>query len=111
LNQNNDNYQKRYYALKQNALSAVCVKCQRCNVKDNLQLHHKYYAKDSIRPKVHREAGNQTLKRWKEAVLHPERFQVLCLSCHNTVGKKGKPNKIIDISSLFVSANLEVRAR
>jgi hypothetical protein len=106
----NRRYQKYYYELKEKALGSVCIKCEICKTRNNLQLHHRYYAKNSIRPKVHREAGNKTLQRWKEAVSYPQRFQVLCLSCHNSVGKKGTKTKPIDISSLFV-ANLEVRAR
>ncbi len=89
-----------YIKLRKRCLELLGGMCQMCKRVDKLQLHHNYYAKDSIRPKVHRESGNQTKKRMKEAISHPERFSLLCLSCHN----KKEPrlgNPIVDISFLF----------
>jgi len=54
-------------------------KCQNCNKKEHLNLHHVKYAEDS--PKWY-ESG-EYLKRAKEALEHPERFELLCKNCHN----------------------------
>lgn len=75
--------QSAYKNLRQKVIENLGGKCQDCGTTEKLQLHHRYYAKDSIRPKVHNEAGNQTVRRVKEAIAHPERFSLLCLSCHN----------------------------
>ena len=65
-------------------------KCEICKTTEHLQLHHRYYASDSIRPKVHNENGSQTIKRMKEALKYPQRFRLLCLSCHNSIEPKRK---------------------
>ena len=96
-----------YHTTKQQALQTVCIRCHRCGRKDNLLFHHKYYAKDSIRPKAHREPGWNTILRWRKAITHPERFQVLCRPCHNRVEKTRK-RKPVDISFLF-DTNLDKR--
>ena len=88
-----------YQRLRGQALDLLGGRCQDCGTLNRLQLHHKYYAKDSIRPKVHRECGNQTVKRTKEAITHPERFALLCLSCHNS--KDPKRKRCVDVSLLF----------
>jgi len=75
--------------IKQKAIENLGGKCKRCGIKENLQLHHKYYAKDSIRPTQH-ESGRATVNRAKESLEHPERFNLLCLSCHNSVEPKRK---------------------
>lgn len=93
-----------YLKLRQSAIDLLGGKCQGCGTLDGLQLHHRYYAKDSVRPKVHRECGNQTVKRIREAISHPERFSLLCLPCHNSKDIRRKP--IVCISSLFEKAGV-----
>lgn len=73
--------------------------CFKCRCTKNLQLHHKYYAKHSIRPKVHNENGQQTQKRIKESLSNPERFQLLCLSCHNSLQPRRRSP--VNLSWLF----------
>jgi len=55
-------------------------KCKGCGAKQRLHLHHIKYAKDSARwvegkPDPYNE-------REKEALDHPERFELLCPKCH-----------------------------
>jgi len=55
-------------------------KCVKCGSKEKLHLHHIKYAKDSARwvegkPDPYNE-------REKEALEHPERFELLCTHCH-----------------------------
>lgn len=96
-----------YIKIRSQALQILGGKCQECGRTDKLQLHHRYYAKDSIRPKVHRECGNRTIKRGKEAIAHPERFELLCLSCHNS--KEPRKQKIVNVSLLFEKGKSEVK--
>lgn len=95
-----------YIALRKIATDKLGGVCKNCNTKNGLQLHHQYYAKDSIRQKVHNECGNQTVKRVKEAILHPERFALLCLSCHNS--KEPRHKKIVSVSQMFENDKSEV---
>jgi len=60
-------------------------KCIRCGTKKRLHLHHVKYEKDSARwvegkPDPYNE-------REKEAYEHPERFQLLCVTCHGDYHK------------------------
>jgi len=73
--------QKLWFEIK-NIFGSECMICKSTK---NLQLHHKYYVSDSIRPKSHNENGNVTIKRKQEAIDHPERFLLICLSCHNRI--------------------------
>lgn len=75
--------------IKEEARQKLGGKCQRCGTKEKLQLHHKYYAKDSVRSTQH-ESGRPSVNRAKEALKHPERFSLLCLSCHNSIEPKRK---------------------
>jgi len=95
-----------YTNMRNEAYQQLGEICQGCGTDKNLQLHHRYYAKDSIRPKVHNESGNQTVKRVREAIQHPERFQLLCLSCHNR--KDPRRKKFVSISFLFEKDESEV---
>lgn len=75
--------------LRQQIKSIFGDKCQVCGSQKNLQLHHKYYAADSVLPKSHNENGSRSIARKKEAIAHPERFMLTCLSCHNRIEPKG----------------------
>ena len=55
-------------------------KCERCGTKHRLHLHHIYYAKDSARWVEGKHDPYNA--REKEADLNPERFQLLCVTCH-----------------------------
>jgi len=77
-----------YDALRKAAFCLLGGKCKNCGSRKKLQLHHKYYARNSIRA-TQKENGWQTIKRTREAIAHPKRFRLLCLSCHNIEGKTG----------------------
>ena len=85
-----ENYHDSWYYKKTQELKSKITKifgsnCELCKSDKNLQLHHVIYGPDSIRPKSHNENGSQSLKRKQEAVDHPERFLLICLSCHNKI--------------------------
>ena len=82
-----ENFRKRTRA---KAFAILGSKCQECGTEKKLQLHHKYYAPDSIYPKTHNESGWTGSLRAKEAIAHPERFMVVCLSCHNSIQPRRK---------------------
>ena len=65
--------------IRQRAILKLGGKCQNCGNEDNLQLHHVKYAEDSPR---WNESG-EYWKRAKEALEHPERFELRCKNCHN----------------------------
>jgi hypothetical protein len=77
--------QKRFYAkLRRRALFNVggpSPHCRACGSLDprRLELHHRVYAKDS--PK----GGGRSKERAKEAIIHPERFEVWCGRCHENL--------------------------
>jgi len=52
--------------------------CRSCFTKDNLQLHHVAYLPLSTR----NNEKSDYWKRAREALEHPERFQLLCKRCH-----------------------------
>jgi len=70
---------KRRKEVRQQVLDLVSNQCYYCNSKEKLELHHLYYAKDSVRPN-----GDQW-PRYQEVIAHPERFQVLCKFCHMVI--------------------------
>jgi len=74
--------------IRQRAILKLGGKCQNCGKEDNLQLHHITYAKDSVR---WWESG-EYWKRAKEALEHPERFELRCKNCHN---KQHETNPVI----------------
>jgi len=78
-------YYKQTQELKLKITKVFGSNCQLCKSNKNLQLHHVIYGPDSIRPKSHNENGSRSLKRKQEAVNHPERFLLICLSCHNKI--------------------------
>lgn len=78
-------YYKKTQELNQKNKEIHGSECHLCKSKKRLQLHHMYYAPDSVRPKSHNENGSMTLKRKQEAIDHPERFLLVCLSCHNKI--------------------------
>ena len=51
--------------------------CWACGSKTRLSLHHDYYSHDSAK------GSSVGSKRYLEAIRHPERFMVLCKSCHS----------------------------
>lgn len=78
-------YYKKTQELKLKITTLFGSECQLCKSNENLQLHHVIYGPDSIRPKTHNENGSRSLKRKQEAVDYPERFLLICLSCHNKI--------------------------
>lgn len=90
---------ERERQIRKNAVDSLGGICQRCGATKNLQLHHRYYARDSVRSKVHNENGCQSKKRNLEALEHPERFRLLCLPCHNQI--QPKKQKFVNIAVLF----------
>ena len=96
-----------YNSLRKKAFVKLGGKCQECGILEKLQLHHKFYTKDSIRPSQN-ECGNDTVKRTKEALLHPERFSLVCLPCHNSE-KKGKHRIQLTTKSLMSFEEKQIR--
>jgi len=60
------------------ALQKLGGKCVKCGTKSKLHLHHVKYGKDSVTWRDKNESNN----RIKEALEHPERFELLCAYCH-----------------------------
>ena len=85
------NRRKRYLKFRNSVLALLGNKCVNCGTVERLQLHHKYYAQDSIRPKSS-EPGYHSKQRNLEALNHPERFMLLCLSCHNHIEPRRTKN-------------------
>ena len=67
---------KEYYEPRQKAISLLGGKCEICEDKNRLEFHHLYYAIDS------RKA---TAGIHKEVLQYPERFQLLCATCHRII--------------------------
>ncbi len=63
---------------RKQALENLGGKCVKCGSKEKLHLHHIKYAKDSVRW----NDKSDDVKRVKEALEHPERFELLCAFCH-----------------------------
>ena len=82
-------YYKKTQELKLKITTIFGAKCELCKSNKNLQLHHVIYGPDSIRPQSHNENGSHSLKRKQEAINHPERFLLICLSCHNKIEPRG----------------------
>jgi len=53
-------------------------KCVKCGSTEKLHLHHVKYAKGSVNWRDKNEYNN----RIKEALEHPDRFELLCAFCH-----------------------------
>ena len=68
--------QKYVKMIKLKVKQILGTKCKNCGTEKNLHLHHKYYAKDSVKPRQH------GFNRYYEAYKHPERFKILCALCH-----------------------------
>ena len=68
------------------ALKILGNKCKKCGITEKLHLDHIYYAVDSIRTEDKNAFG-----RINECLKHPERFQILCASCHMSKHNKGRP--------------------
>ncbi len=78
--------EKRKQVLKN--LGGKCVKCGR---QEKLHLHHVKYGKGSVDWRDKNEYNN----RIKEALEHPESFELLCAFCH-TVHHGFAPQSILD---------------
>lgn len=78
-------YYKTVQKLNQKIKHIHGSQCHLCKSKKNLQLHHMYYTSDSVRPKSHNESGTKTRMRKQKAIDRPERFLLVCLSCHNKI--------------------------
>lgn len=81
----NERKKRRLLRRRTEIINKLGGKCK-CGTVEKLQLHHKYYAKDSIRPSQ-KESGWISDSRVSEALKHPERFKLLCLPCHNSTRK------------------------
>ena len=57
--------------------------CEICSDTDQLHFHHKYYDEHSNYPRT--TNGWSRIKRIREAKQFPEKFALLCNSCHSTV--------------------------
>jgi len=65
---------------RERVLEKLGGKCEGCGTTKRLHLHHVYYSKDSARwVEGKHDPYNQ---REKEADEHPERFKLLCVTCH-----------------------------
>ena len=64
--------------IREQAISNLGGVCKSCFTKDDLQLHHVAYLPLSVRYNDKSEYS----KRAKEALEHPERFELLCKKCH-----------------------------
>lgn len=67
---------KEVQIIKQTVRNNLGNKCTTCGITEKLQLHHKFYAEDSVKPQQH------SFNRFWEAFKHPERFKLLCPLCH-----------------------------
>lgn len=56
-------------------------KCQICGYAKRVEFHHRIYAEDSASG----TGRSSTVRSTKEAIKHPERFILLCHSCHRTI--------------------------
>lgn len=65
--------------IKEKVKEILGTSCSKCGKETTLHLHHKYYAKDSVKPMQH------GFNRQREAYKHPERFELLCAFCHKQV--------------------------
>lgn len=97
-------YKKSYYYKEVERLKKIIKeifgsKCMICKSIKNLQLHHEYIASDSI-PGKDNEHGWDTVKRKREAVKYPERFLLICLSCHNTIEPRRLGYRVYDNNGL-----------
>lgn len=99
-------YHKKVNRLREKIKEIFGEKCQKCGSTNKLQLHHKYYASDSIRPR-NSEPGYVSLSRKKEAIEHPERFVLLCITCHNKI--EPRPRKSRNQSNLKLREAINCR--
>lgn len=73
-------YQERRLALEEK-FGNVCYLCKQSKRK-NFHLHHRYYHPIESNYPRHSKSMNVRWKRLKEAEEHPERFALLCPTCH-----------------------------
>lgn len=95
------NYRPRAYELKKQyyqrdrskAINLLGNNCDICKDKNKLEFHHLYYALDS-------RSSNKLI--FYEVLKHPERFQLLCSTCHKLVTFIQKDDKGIEKSRLVL---------
>ena len=68
----------RQRRLRDEALEILGNECFICKTQQKLELHHVIYAEDSVKSG---ESGH-SLKRIEEALAYPDRFLLLCRTCH-----------------------------
>ena len=61
------------------AVKLTGKECHFCNTTEKLHLHHLWYEPDSVKS----NATGSTTERIREAIRNPERFVLLCISCHS----------------------------
>ena len=92
------------------ALDKVGRHCRICQVDEMIQLHHVYYAADSIRPGSKGGGQWETTCRVREAKDHPERFMPLCRDCHRAVTPLLARLEKINANEYTINAALDVVA-
>jgi len=76
---------EQFQIRRQAVIAAFGGECFVCGDADNLHLHHEQYvAGESDYPR-HARSMSARLKRVEEAEKHPERFRLLCATCHGLV--------------------------
>jgi len=77
--------------IRDKAIQNLGGKCTDCGATEYLHLHHITYAKDSVRA----SDKSDDSRRAKEAFEHPERFMLLCKTCHMKLHDiRNKPRKV-----------------
>ena len=74
---------------REEVLQNLGGKCVKCGAKLRLHLHHIKYEKDSVRW----NDKSDDSKRVKEALEHPERFELLCVTCHEDYHHEQRMNQ------------------
>ena len=88
--------------LRKHAYKKLSEFCWACNSKKHLCLHHDYYASNSVKS----DANTGGSKRYLEAITHPERFIVLCSSCHTKHHMQEKRDKLIELLPTAFKTNI-----
>ena len=87
-------YMREYIQkLRIKAFKKLGTFCWACYSTDKLHLHHDYYTKDSA---MSSKSGGHSEKRYREAIIHPERFMVLCSSCHHRFHQLEQADKYLE---------------
>ena len=65
--------------IRNQAISILGDSCVYCNTKERLEFHHLYYVNNENPHGVH------SYSRHKETIKHPERFELVCHTCHQII--------------------------